>query len=132
MSTLLKATGIWFFFVIAAIFNGFLREKILLSVIGIEMALPISGVLLAILVFLVTLLSVSIIRSSQQYVYILIGILWVVLTLSFEFIFGHYAMGKPWQEIFQVFNIQKGDLFVLVLLVTAISPWAAGKIRGYL
>jgi len=62
----------------------------------------------------------------------MIGLLWLVLTLLFEFIFGHFVAGKSWQDIAQVFNVKKGDLFLLVLVVTAISPWLAAKIRGFI
>jgi len=127
---LLKATGIWLVIVIAAIFNAVFREKILLPVIGSGFALPLSGVLLSILVFLITFVSISFIGSSVAKIYLLIGLLWVVLTLSFELLFGRFIVGKPWHEIMQVFNIQKGDLFIVALFVTAISPWVAAKARG--
>lgn len=131
-SILFKATGIWLVIVVVAILNGGFREKVLVPAIGATMALPLSGVLLAVLVFLVTLLLISFIGSSEPKIYIWVGILWIVLTLSFEFLFGHFIAGKPWQEIMQVFNIQKGELFTVVLLVTAISPWVAAKLRGIL
>ncbi|HID82523.1 MAG TPA: hypothetical protein EYH06_06030 [Chromatiales bacterium] len=128
--TVFKATGIWLLIVIAAIFNGVFRERVLVPAVGADLALPLSGVLLAVLVFLVTLLLISFIGSSKQNTYIYIGLLWVVLTLSFEFLFGHFVVGKPWHEIIQVFNIRKGDLFIVVLFITGISPWLAARIRG--
>jgi hypothetical protein len=45
-------------------------------------------------------------------------------------LFGYYVVGKSWVEIMQVFNIQKGDLFIVVLFVTAFSPWLSALIRG--
>lgn len=131
-STLFKATGIWFVIVAAAILNGVFREKVLVPAIGASMALPLSGVLLAVLVFLVTLLLVPFIASSESKAYILVGIFWVILTLFFEFLFGYFVAGKSWQEIMQVFNIKTGDLFIFVLFVTAISPWLSAKLRGIL
>jgi len=131
-STLLKATGIWLVIVVAAILNGVFREKILVPVVGAGWALPFSGLTLAVLVFLITLMSVSFICFSEPKDPIGIGLYWVVLTLSFEFLFGHFVAGKPWKEIVQVFNIQKGDLFLVVLFVTAVSPWVAAKVRGVL
>ena len=131
-SILLKATGIWLVIVVAAIFNGVFREKVLVPVSGAGFALPLSGVLLAILVFLITFASISFIGSSVTKTYLLVGLLWVVLTLSFELLFGHFIVGKPWHEIMQIFNIQKGNLFIVVLFVTAISPWVAAKARGIL
>lgn len=127
---LLKATGIWVLIVIAAIINGVIREKLIVPMAGIETALPLSGVTLSIIIFLISLASVSFIGAMETKTFLTIGVLWVLLTLSFEFLFGHYVVGKPWKEIMQVFNMQKGDLFVVVLFVTALSPWVAAKIRG--
>lgn len=104
-SILFKAIGIWLVIVVAAILNGVFREKVLVPTIGASMALPLSGILLAALAFLVTLLLVSFIGSSVAKIYIWVGFLWAALTLSFEFLFGHYVVGKSWQEIMQVFNI---------------------------
>ena len=55
----IKAIGIWLVFVISAILNGVFREKVLVPAIGTSIALPLSGVILAALVFLVTLMSVD-------------------------------------------------------------------------
>ena len=132
VSILFKAAGIWLVIVIAAIINGVIREKLIVPIIGAELALPFSGILLAALVFLVTLMLVSFIGSSEQKTYIWVGLIWVVFTLSFEFLFGYFIVGKPWQEIMQVFNIQKGNLFIVVLFITAVSPWLAAKVRGIL
>ena len=96
------------------------------------MALPLSGILLTALVFLITLMFISVIGYSESKVYILVGFLWVALTLSFEFLFGHYVVGKSWQEIIKIFNMLRGDLFIVVLFISAISPWTAAKLRGIL
>jgi len=126
---LLKATGIWFVIVIVAIFNGIFREKILVNLIGSKLALPLSGVLLAILVFLITLIFIPFIGSSVAKTYVWIGLFWLILTLSFEFLFGHFLAKKTWHEIMQVLNIKNGNLFIFVLFVTVISPWLAAKVK---
>ena len=131
MSTILfKATGLWLVIVIAAILNGIFRDSVLVPTIGANLALPLSGILLSILVFIITLAFISFFDSTEPKVYICIGLFWVLLTLSFEFLFGHYVIGKSWLEILQVLNILKGELFLLVLFVSAVSPWLAAKVRG--
>jgi len=127
---LLKAMGLWLVIVVAAILNGIFREKVLVPAIGANIALPLSGILLAVLVFAITLALISFVGSTEPNVYVWVGLFWVLLALSFEFLFGHYVAGKSWQEIMKVLNIKKGDLFLLVLVVTAISPWLAAKVRG--
>ena len=126
---LLKSTGIWFVIVIAAVLNGLLREKVLVPSIGGELALPASGIILSALVFSIAFVFVPFIGAIEARTYVLVGFWWVVLTLAFEFLFGHFVMGKSWQEIVQVFNIKKGDVFIVVLIVTAVSPWLAARIR---
>lgn len=126
---LLKSTGIWFVIVIAAVLNGLLREKVLMPSIGGELGLPVSGIILSALVFSIAFVFVPFIGAIEARTYVLVGFWWVVLTLAFEFLFGHFVMGKSWQEIVQVFNIKKGDVFIVVLIVTAVSPWLAARIR---
>jgi hypothetical protein len=127
---LLKTTGIWLLTVIIAIVNAVLREKLLTPRIGAEVALPLSGLVLSMFILVIAFMSIPFIGLSESKICILVGMVWLVLTLSFEFLFGHYVAGKPWYEIMQVFNIKKGDLFIVVLLVTAISPWLCAKLRG--
>jgi hypothetical protein len=51
-----------------------------------------------------------------------IGILWLVLTLLFEFGLG-VAGGKSWAELFSDYNILQGQLWGLVPLWVAVAPY---------
>ena len=132
VSLVVKATGVWLIIVIAAIFNGLLREKVLTSLIGARFSLPVSGLLLSLLVLLVAFIFVPFFNTQQPGIYFVVGILWVALTLAFELLFGHFVLQKSWQEIIRVFDLRNGDLFAVVLLITAIAPWLAAKARGIL
>jgi hypothetical protein len=57
-----------------------------------------------------------------------IGFFWVVITIIFEFVFGHYVMGHPWQKLFADYNLFNGRLWVLVLLNNIFAPLISGKI----
>lgn len=127
---LVKATGIWLIIVPVAIGNAAVREKLLAPAIGSAAALPLSGLLLSALVLLVAYGCVPLFSASESKAYVLVGVVWFTLTLAFEFLFGRFVAGKPWQEILQVFNITDGDLFVVVLLATLLSPFLAAKLRG--
>ena len=95
-------------------------------------ALPVSGLLLAILVFLIALASVPLFDASDGKCYIIVGLVWLALTLAFELLFGRFVVGKSWHEIMQVFHLHKGDLFIIVLLATLFSPWLSAKLRGWI
>jgi hypothetical protein len=65
-------------------------------------------------------------RGSQL---ILIGLGWLVATLIFEFSFGLLS-GKTLGEILAAYTFKGGNVWPLVLLVVALAPWIAGKLRG--
>jgi hypothetical protein len=126
---LLKGAVIWLLLVAVAVGNGVFRDTVLARVSSPALALPLSGVMLALLILLVAFLSVPLIASRRARVYWSVGLLWVSLTLAFELLFGHYAAGKPWNEIWQVFNVAGGDLFLPVLVVSGLAPWLAARAR---
>lgn len=130
LRTMIKSIGIWLLIVIAAIINGAIREKLLTPLIGAHLSLPISGITLSVLVFVITYFALPLLGNAKSKVYITIGLFWIILTLAFEYLFGHYVMGTPWHEINHVFELQNGNLFTVVLIVTALSPWTAAKLKA--
>jgi len=127
---LMKATGIWFMIVVVAILNGLLRENILTPTVGSTISLPLSGVILSLLIFLITYFLISFVGKNNGKIFLLIGLLWVVLTLAFEYLFGSFILGKSWTEISNVFNLRAGNLFTLVVFTSAIAPWLAAKMNN--
>lgn len=125
-----KGTLIWLMIVVIAIANGAVREKLLIPIIGSGISLPVSGLLLSLLIFIVAYVSVPYFGYGERNGYIAVGVLWFFLTLAFEFLFGHFIGGKPWADILQVFNIRSGDLFAIALITTLVSPWFSAKLRG--
>jgi hypothetical protein len=127
---LLKIFIIWLIIAFFAVLNGMLREAVLFEHMDAELALPVSGIILCLLVFLVTSLFLTWIGQQTARTFFIIGSIWVCITLLFEFVFGHYVAGKSWHELIQVFNMQNGDLFTLVLLTSFIAPYTAARLRG--
>lgn len=58
--------------------------------------------------------------SSQDAV--LLGLIWLVLTIAFEFLFGHFVMGNAWSKLFYDYNLFAGRIWILVLLWIMIAP----------
>lgn len=126
----IKCIGIWLLIVFAAIINGVVRELLFTPLLGAEMSLPLSGLTLSALVLVISYGTLAIFGKVKTGVYVFMGLFWLVLTLAFEYLFGHFVLGKHWQEINQVFNLMEGNLFSVVLIVTAASPWLAAKLKG--
>ena len=68
------------------------------------------------------------IESSNQA--LLIGGIWLIMTVAFEFIFGHYVMGHPWNKLFCDYNMLKGRVWLLVLIWTSAAPYLFYRIRS--
>ena len=54
------------------------------------------------------------------------GTMWLFMTAIFEFIFGHYVVGHPWDHLLSDYNIFKGRLWSFVLLATLLAPYIVG------
>lgn len=125
----IKILVIWLLMVVTAILNGLFREQVLKNLVSTGWSVPISGVILSILIFLIVYLFLPWLGRLEVHQYWLTGIAWLVLGLSFEFVFGYFVRGMSIQQILQVFNIMKGDLFILTQLTVLLSPIVAAGLR---
>lgn len=128
-SVLLKATAIWLVILILAIFNGALRENMLIPVFGGYSGLIISGITLSFCIFLVALIAAPVYGPLLSKDWLLLGLFWLTLTVVFEFGFGLFVQHKTWDELFEAYTFTDGNLWPLILFITLISPWLAAKIR---
>jgi len=60
-------------------------------------------------------------RSNGQA--IAIGLIWLVLTVAFEFLFGRFVMGHPWNRLLNDYNLWNGRLWPILLLWVAVAPY---------
>jgi hypothetical protein len=112
--------------------NGTLRDQWLHPVLGYSLAMPLSGIILAALIFLVAWLSLPWLGRQTAKRFLYTGALWVGLTLVFEVIFGHYIRGLSWDALLRVFDLADGNLFTLVLLSTLVSPASTAYLREFI
>ena len=61
--------------------------------------------------------------TASQGLYI--GVLWLGLTLAFEFTFGRFVQHKSWIELLEAYAFKEGNLWPLVLVVVLLAPLAA-------
>lgn len=124
-----KAIGVWLLMVAAAILNGLFRENILTPGLGESRALLLSGIFLSLFVLVIVAVSIKNFGILTVPGYLLLGGFWVVLTLVFELGLGLIVQGRSVEEVAQVFNVCRGNLFLLVLLTTFFAPWFMAKLR---
>ncbi len=127
----LKAMVVWLGIVILAIANGIFREAVLSPAMSKPVSLVLSGVLLSGLILGMAYLTLPWFGRGPVTSYAVIGIGWLCLTLVFEFTFGRIVQGKPWPELFEAYMFKDGNIWPIVLLVTALAPYVAARIRGW-
>ena len=119
---ILKSIPVWLCFIPVAILNGGLREYVLVEAIGAEWALPVSGITLSVCIFLITwLLLPRMIKAFTSQEGWLIGTSWTLLTIAFEFAAGVVG-GSTVSELLAAYNPLTGNLLLLVLMTTLLSP----------
>ncbi len=129
MATLVRAIAIWIGFAGIAIACGFAREIWLTPHLGDLRAHQIGTLAVSTIFFGVCLAALSFLRVSTNAQAWAVGSLWLVATVAFEFGFGHYVTGHPWQRLFADYNVLQGRIWILVLLVTWTGPAVAFKLR---
>jgi hypothetical protein len=127
----LTAVAVWFVFGLIAFGVGAAREVFLRPRVGEPTAHAIGTLSAVALVALVIHAYIRRVHESCARADLLrIGLLWLVLTVAFEFGFFHYVMGKPWDVLLADYNILRGRLWVLVLATVLLGPILVGTILG--
>jgi hypothetical protein len=125
-----RAVIIWFSILVLASLNGAVRDLILTPYLGDPIARAISTVALCALIVLVTWLSIGWIGPGTTPAALRVGSIWIVLTLAFEFLAGHYLFHKPWATLLQDYDVRHGRIRVLVLVTTLLAPVWLARTRG--
>ncbi|MGK7897526.1 MAG: hypothetical protein AB4372_28885 [Xenococcus sp. (in: cyanobacteria)] len=113
----------WLGMVLLAIVNGIIRGKSYGQSMSELSAHQLSTLIAIILfgIYIFTLTRVFQIQSTTQA--FTIGGIWLIMTVIFEFLFGHFVAGHSWSRLFMDYNILNGRVWVLVLLWVFISPF---------
>ena len=129
MALIAKSLTIWLVILFCAVANGALREGVLIPHLGKAPGFFLSGVLLSALILVITFLALPWRGAHRQAQLIGLGAFWLALTLVFEISFGRFQ-GKPWAVILEAYTFNDGNIWPVVLLVTAAAPCVAARLRG--
>ena len=127
---MLKAAGLWLGFLAVAIGCGFIREKFLVPGLGPLGGRALGTLLVALIIFGLIYAYVGKIKGASPVALFKLGAGWMMATIAFEFLFGHYVMGLAWESLWADYNIFQGRFWPLVLIVILFGPLLARKIRG--
>jgi hypothetical protein len=129
---ILRALAVWLLLVPLAIANGAFRAAVLIPRFGEHTGHIVSTILLSVVILAVAWVTIGWIGPHTLTDAVLIGFLWLGLTVLFEFGAGHFLFKQPWEHLFADYNLAKGRIWILVLIVTLKAPAIAAKVRGLL
>lgn len=115
--------GVWALLAFLMSLNGIIRETVLAELFRRSLADLLSAVL-----------GIGIILGTTRAFFAWrppwredsparIAAIWTVLTVAFEFLFGHYVDRKSWSELASNYAIWDGRLWPLVLLSLVLAPF---------
>jgi hypothetical protein len=123
----LLALAVWLLLFVVAFGLGAVRELLLAPAFGEPLA-HVVGTLAFVAVLLG--LTAAFVRRTRPRCpprdLWLVGLLWLALTVAFEFLFFHFVAGKPWEVLLADYNLLGGRLWVLVPLTELFGPPAIG------
>jgi hypothetical protein len=112
-----------------AIANGSIRQFVYRSYLDELPAHQLSAVSFILLFGLYVWFIIPWLKLTAKADALRLGSLWLLLTIGFEFIFGHFVMGNPWPLLLHDYNIFAGRLWVVVLIWTAVAPFVLYQVR---
>ena len=126
----LRSIIVWLVFIIAESLNGTVRNFWLIPTLGDFWAHQISFVMGSILVVAIATIFVRWLDATRTSQLLSIGLLWLLLTLTFEICLGRFILSYSWKRIAADYNLLQGGLMPIGLILLMLAPLIAAKIRG--
>jgi hypothetical protein len=114
--------GFWLVLMLLGIANGILREKTYGRHIDELKAHQLSTLTAIIVMSTAVWVLASFVQPPSLPLSALIGLIWLSLTVAFEFGFGHFVAGHSWQRLLHDYNLFEGRVWTLLLLWILFLP----------
>jgi hypothetical protein len=124
-----RGLAVWFLIVCAESVHGILRTMFLAPYVGDFQARRIGVLTGSVLILTIACLFARWIRADTKVSLVAVGLMWLVLTLLFELSLGRFLLGFSWERLLSDYDISRGGLLLFGLLVLALSPLIAARLR---
>ncbi len=125
-----RGFAVWCVIILAESLHGTAREIWLKPLVGDFRARQIAFFSGMVLILTIALLFVRWLRAASNQQLLKVGLLWMVLTLMFEFSLGLLVLNYSWQRMWQDYNLAQGGLMGFGLLWMLFAPRLAASLRG--
>jgi hypothetical protein len=114
----------------AEVVHGVLRTLYLAPLVGDLRARQIGVLVGSALILIIARLVAPWLRARTSRAQLLVGAVWLVLTLLFELILGLVLLGYSWERMALDYDVLRGGLLPFGLVILALAPWLAAR-RGW-
>ncbi len=125
-----RALAVWFVIILAETIHGIIRTLFIAPSIGDFRSRQIGVLIGSLLIFVVALLFSRWLDARTIKQQLLVGLVWVALTLAFEIGLG-LATGASAARIAEDYDIANGGFMSLGLLFMLFTPLLAARIRRH-
>jgi len=126
----IRAITVWLVLIMAEILHGIARGIFLVPHVGEFRSSQIGVFTGSIIILAIAVVFVRWIGATRSAHLLMVGFLWLALTLTFEVLFGRFVVGASWERLAADYNVLKGGLLPFGMLVLLLSPLIAWKVRG--
>ncbi len=126
---LLFSLGSWLILMVLGVLNGIIRVGLYADSMTDLQAHQLSTFTLMVIILLFTYVLIRFKGFDMtQRQALIMGVIWTVSTIAFEFIAGHYVFGHSWDALLADYDILSGKVWVLIPLTTLVAPYIVRRI----
>ena len=110
--------------------HGIARRFLLEPLVGDVRARQIAVFTGSVLILATAFSFIRCLKDALTIQLLLVGAMWVILTILFEVLIGRFALNLSWERILSDYDLRKGSLMPIGLLVMFLAPLVTAKMRG--
>ena len=129
---ILRGIAVWLVIVALEVVHGIARTLWLAPMVGDFRARQIAVFTGSALILAVATLFIRWMKPVDIGGALVIGAVWLVLTLAFEVAFGRFVVRATWARILSDYDLARGGLLPIGLLIETLAPAIAARFRGML
>ncbi len=126
----IRSLASWSVLICAEMIHGILRAVMLVPLVGEFRSNQIGVFTGSAIILVIAYLTIRWIGAIRTHELLLVGLIWLILTVAFEILFGRYVVGLTWERIAADYNLLNGGMMPLGLLALFFSPLIASRLRG--
>jgi hypothetical protein len=124
-----RSLAIWIVLMLAEITHGILRAILLVPWVGEFRSNQIGVFTGSVIILVIVYFTIRWIGATGRWAPLVVGAIWLMLTVAFEVLFGRLVVKVSWERIASDYNLLQGGMMPIGLLILFFSPLVALMLR---